>query len=163
MSQQRTARLVWIIDGQVVMPTHDGPNRRAAERLVIHHRSLGHIEETDEALVQLVVMLAEACDCDPSNAALWNQYRRSLDDLRSRCNVEGQSDIDKLLAQLVADDSSAATVRNTTKRKPAKSSAADRTDRSDSGTTIDATPATRRRSGNRDSSGRNTSVSRDHS
>lgn len=163
MSQSRHARLVWLIDGEVVMPKNDGPNRRAAEKLVMHHRSLGRIEDSDEALVQLVTMLAEACDCDPSNAGLWNQYRRALSDLRTLCGTEGQSDIDKLIAQLVSGDNDSSTkVRNATQRKSSKSSAADRKNRSDSGPASDAAPKTRRRSGNGNASGRNASVQRDN-
>lgn len=156
--QHRHGRLVWLVDGEVVVADGDGPNRRAAEQVVTHARSMGRLEAGDYALAQCVTMLGEACDCDPTNAALWAQYRAALHDLRTLCGTEGTSDIDQILAQLVADDSPAP-VRDTTKRKQAQSRRADSKSRSDAGSASDATPATRRRGGDRDAARRDTGIS----
>lgn len=149
--QHRHARLAWLVDGELVVEPADGPNRRAAEQVVAHARSLGRLEVGDQALALCVTMLAEACDGDATNAALWAQYRAALHDLRTVCGTEGTSDIDQILAQLVAD-SSPAPVRDTAKRKPSQSRRADSKSRSDARPASDAAPATRRRRGDGDAS-----------
>lgn len=155
--QHQHARLAWLVEGELVVADSDGPNRRAAEQVVAHAQSMGRLEAGDHALAQCVTMLAEACDSDATNAALWAQYRAALHDLRTLCGTEGTSDIDQILAQLIADDSPAP-VRDAAKRKSSQSRRADSKSRSDAGAATDAAPATRRRGGDRDAARRDTSL-----
>lgn len=69
------ARLGWLIDGEFTVTPAAGPNRRAAEATVAHLCGAGLPEVGMESLVEGFVMLAEAVDADPTNAAVWSQYR----------------------------------------------------------------------------------------
>jgi hypothetical protein len=55
-------------------------------------RAARRLEETDEALVALAEGLAAAVDADPSNAALWREYRAAVTAL-SQCG-QGVADDD---------------------------------------------------------------------
>ena len=56
-------------------------NSGQAEQTLREMRRLGRIEKIDAALVQAVRSMARALDDDPSNAALWRQYREILGEL----------------------------------------------------------------------------------
>jgi hypothetical protein len=51
------------------------------ERTLRELRRLGRVENIDAAAVQAVRSMARALDDDPSNAALWRQYREALKEL----------------------------------------------------------------------------------
>jgi hypothetical protein len=78
----RVARFVWIVDGEYLGHDAKGPNRIAAEATVEAVRDLGRIEPIDESMMVGFEMLAEAVDNDPTNAALWGQYRQAEAALR---------------------------------------------------------------------------------
>lgn len=77
----RVARFVWVVDGEPEL-RGKGPNRVAAEQTLAAVRALGRVEPIDEALTSAFVLLGEAVDNDPTNAALWGQYRASEESLR---------------------------------------------------------------------------------
>jgi hypothetical protein len=79
---------------------HAGPNRLAADSVV---KSLGEsFGETEEALLVGFVMLAEAVDADPTNAALWGQYRASEVAVREVANRGDDDEFSRLMAGLSA-------------------------------------------------------------
>lgn len=56
-------------------------NVQALEVTLAALRDTGRVENVDAALVQALGSMAEALDQDPSNAALWRQYRETLGEL----------------------------------------------------------------------------------
>lgn len=96
------ARLCWFHpDGGVDHSPADGPNRRAAEAVVA---TLGElVADSDTALVTAFVMLAEAVDSDPTNAALWAQYRAAEASVREVANRGDDDEFSRLLAGLSAE------------------------------------------------------------
>lgn len=56
-------------------------NPEALEVTLQSLRDTRRLENVDEALVQALKSMAEALDRDPSNAALWRQYRETLKEL----------------------------------------------------------------------------------
>lgn len=74
-------------------------NLEAIGKTVAKLREDGRIPSEGEALVQICLSLASAVDEDPTNAALWREYRQSEKALRElREMMEG--DIDRLIAAL---------------------------------------------------------------
>jgi hypothetical protein len=63
--------------GGVTRPT----NRGQLERTLAELQRTGRIEPVDAAVVQGLRSMAGALDADPSNAALWRQYREALREL----------------------------------------------------------------------------------
>lgn len=59
-----------------------GPQRRAVERTLRMLKGEGTLDRIPDALVELCRGVADACDCEPGNAALWREFRAALDDLR---------------------------------------------------------------------------------
>lgn len=98
--EQPVARLVWVLDGEVRFDPHRGPNRLSADEMVRHVRSLeGAASEADEPLLTAVAMLAEAVDSDPTNAALWRQYRDALDAVKGLTSGDDDA-FTRLMAEL---------------------------------------------------------------
>ncbi len=58
-------------------PTNHGQLGRTLAAL----RAVGRLEQVDAAAVQALRSMAFALDADPSNAALWRQYREALREL----------------------------------------------------------------------------------
>lgn len=58
-------------------------NVEALEETLSSLRDTRRLERVDEALVQALRSMAESLDRDPSNAALWRQYRETLKELRA--------------------------------------------------------------------------------
>lgn len=56
-------------------------NRGQLEQTLKELRRLGRVEKIDAAAVQALRSMAYALDEDPSNAALWRQYREALREL----------------------------------------------------------------------------------
>lgn len=56
-------------------------NTEALEVTLSSLRDTRRLERVDEALVQALRSMAESLDRDPSNAALWRQYRETLKEL----------------------------------------------------------------------------------
>jgi len=56
-------------------------NHGQLEQTLKELRRLGRIEKIDAAAVQALRSMAFALDEDPSNAALWRQYREALREL----------------------------------------------------------------------------------
>jgi uncharacterized protein YjiS (DUF1127 family) len=63
-------------------------------------RRLGRVEKIDAAVVQALRSMAFALDADPSNAALWRQYREGVRELTA--DDSGDS-VDDALADLFAE------------------------------------------------------------
>lgn len=79
---------------------HAGPNREAAEATI---KALAdQFTDADEALVTGFVMLAEAVDADPTNAALWGQYRAAEAAAREVANRGDDDEFSRLLAGMSA-------------------------------------------------------------
>ena len=79
----------------------DGPNRQAAEATVATLAE--QFTDGDVALVTGFVMLAEAVDADPTNAALWGQYRAAEAAVREVANRGDDDEFSRLMARLSAD------------------------------------------------------------
>jgi len=94
------ARLVWMLDGVISFDV-DGPNRLAADRVLVEHAE--QFAAGDDALTVGFVMLAEAVDADPTNAALWGQYRAAELAVREVANRGDDDEFSRLMAQLSAD------------------------------------------------------------
>lgn len=138
--EQPRARLVWLLDGEVQFNPHAGPNRVAADGLVGHVRSTGVLAEVDEAHVMAAVMLAEAVDADPTNAALWGQYRAALDVVKG-AGASGDDDaFTRLMAEL-----GGAPVRHSAEPEPGDEGYADRERRGGAQAAVDAASAVDRR------------------
>ena len=95
-------------------------NRDVAENLVAVLRDMARVERVDEAICSTAVLLGEAVDTDPSNAALWGQFRAALADLRS----VGAGDNGDAFADLLAELS--APVPNTPVDQPGNTRSASR-------------------------------------
>lgn len=93
-----TARLGWLLDGEFDVDS-PGPNRKAADRVVV---SLGVRADGDSAMLTAFVMLAEAVDADPTNAALWGQYRAAEVAIREASDSD-DDDFSRIMAELSAD------------------------------------------------------------
>lgn len=78
----------------------DGPNRSAAESVADTLREM--FTDGDAALVTGFVMLAEAVDADPTNAALWGQYRAAEAAVREVANRGDDDEFSRLMAGLSA-------------------------------------------------------------
>lgn len=115
------AKLGWLVDGEFTFEPLNGPNRLAADSLASSLRDLGRLEGVDEATVTVAAMLGAAVDSDPTNAALWGQFRAALDDLRG----VGVSGDDDAFAQLMASIGSA-DLRDTAKPEPGDTRNTDR-------------------------------------
>lgn len=68
------ARLAWFLVGEYMGADELGPNRMAADALVDKLEG-----DHNEAHAIACQSLASAVDSDPTNAALWGQYRAALD------------------------------------------------------------------------------------
>lgn len=132
---QPVARLVWVLDGEVRFAPHRGPNRLAADRLVDHVRSLDMVSAADEAHATAAAMLGEAVDADPTNAALWGQYRQALDAVKGLGATGDDDTFARLLAEL-----GAAEVRHTAEPQSPDSGRSDRKGRPGSRSAADASP-----------------------
>mgnify|MGYP003548137045 FL=1 len=78
----------------------DGPNRSAAEATLVTLAE--QFADADEALTTGFVMLAEAVDADPTNAALWGQYRAAEAAVREVANRGDDDEFSRLMAGLSA-------------------------------------------------------------
>lgn len=94
------ARLGWQLGGSFTFEVNDGPVRLAAEALAVHLRNLGRIESIDVAQVDGFLMLSEAVDADPTNAALWGQWRAAEAAMRGIGASAEPDALSKLLASL---------------------------------------------------------------
>ena len=92
-----TARLGWLLDGEFTVDGV-GPNRMAADVVVV---SLGDRAEGDAAMLTAFVMLAEAVDADPTNAALGGQYRAAEVAIREASGSD-DDDCSRIMAELSA-------------------------------------------------------------
>lgn len=70
-------------------------NVKALEETLSSLRDTRRLERVDEALVQGLRSMAGALDLDPSNAALWRQYRETLKELTA-------DDVDGSVAEGIA-------------------------------------------------------------
>jgi len=75
-------------------------NRGQLEQTLKELRRLGRIEKIDAAAVQALRSMAAALDADPSNAALWRQYREALRELTAD---DDDGPADAALAELFAE------------------------------------------------------------
>ena len=75
-------------------------NRGQLEQTLKELRRLGRIEKVDAAGVQALRSMALALDGDPSNAALWRQYREALRELTAD---DSDGSADAALAALYAE------------------------------------------------------------
>lgn len=128
-----SARLVWVLHGEVMLDLAPGPNRSAADALVAHMRGREAVSPADEAHLVAAVMLGESVDADPTNAALWAQYRAALDVVKAVGDVGDDDTFTRLLAEL-----GAAPVRDSTVAESADSGSADRASRGRSRPPVDA-------------------------
>jgi len=69
--------LLFNFSGGGVRTTNGGQVEQTLKEL----RRLGRLEKVDAAAVQMVRSMARALDADPSNAALWRQYREAVREL----------------------------------------------------------------------------------
>lgn len=113
-------KLGWVLGDEFRFDPHAGPARLSAKQLADDLRSMGRVESIDESSVMTAVLLGEAVDADPTNAALWGQFRSALTDLRS----VGAGDDGDSFAQLIAELS--APVPNPEVAQPANSRTASR-------------------------------------
>lgn len=97
--QDAQARLGWLLDGDFTVAAK-GPNRKAADKTIAAAGKLKRFEPIDDALVTGFVMLAESVDNDPTNAALWREYRAAEVSLRAVGADDGSGALDKFLATL---------------------------------------------------------------
>lgn len=93
------ARLGWLLDGEFDV-AHVGPNRQAADAVAA---TVGaHFADAGEALLTGFVMLAEAVDADPTNAALWGQYRAAEILIREAVTSGADDEFSRSIAELSA-------------------------------------------------------------
>lgn len=100
--EKPVARLGWMLDGQLTIEPHRGPCRLAAEAHVELLGSLGRLENIDRALCDVLVLLGEAIDADPTSPSLWGQFRAALADL-TMVGVKPDDSLEKLIARLSSD------------------------------------------------------------
>jgi hypothetical protein len=136
------ARLGWLLDGEFTYERGAGPNRLAADELVGVLRGDDTISTHHAALVTGFAMLAEAVDADPTNAALWGQYRQA--EVAVRSLMESNNDP---LADLLAELNGAgdADVRNAAQPESPNAWHADRTGGEVAGSAADAASGADRR------------------
>ena len=100
------ARLGWYLPDADVFTydPHDGPNRRAAADTLAALMAAGAgADAADIARTTAFLMLAEAVDHDPTNAALWGQYRAAEEALRGAAD-DGKADpLEAFLAGLSSE------------------------------------------------------------
>jgi hypothetical protein len=95
------AKLGWLDDaGEFHWVPADGPNRVAAESTV--GTLATEFTDADQALVTGFVMLAEAIDADPTNAALWGQYRAAEAAVREVASRGDDDEFSRIMADLSA-------------------------------------------------------------
>jgi hypothetical protein len=75
-------------------------NAKAIELTLAELERMGRLEAVDAAQVQVVRSLATALDDDPSNAALWRQYREALGELSAD---DAHSSVDDAIADLYSE------------------------------------------------------------
>jgi len=75
-------------------------NRGQLEQTLRELRRLGRVEKVDAAAVQALRSMAFALDDDPSNAALWRQYREALRELTAD---DSDGSFDEAAAELYAE------------------------------------------------------------
>lgn len=95
------ARLGFLLDGKFTVP-RKGPNRVAADKMVAQLRAMKRIELIDVAQTTGFVMLAESVDADPTNAALWREYRAAEVALRAVGADDGSDELSKVIAAMSA-------------------------------------------------------------
>lgn len=96
--EEPKAKLGWVLDGEFTFDPHRGPNRLAADALVVELAD--ELASADRVLAATAQMLGEAVDADPTNAALWGQYRAAVDQLRAvRATVDDDA-FSKFMAEL---------------------------------------------------------------
>lgn len=133
-AEQPVARLGWVLDGEFAWEPRKGPARLAADSLVAALRELQRVEPVDESVAETAMLLGEAVDADPTNAALWGQFRAAQSDLRAV--GAGDSDgIEKLIAELSAGVPNPAVVESSDARGPGGSGV------NDVGPAVHGTPA----------------------
>jgi hypothetical protein len=93
------ARLGWLIDGEWNVDTA-GPNRAAADAVAVVVAE--HFTGAAEAMLTGFLMLAEAVDSDPTNAALWHQYRGAEAAVREVATSGDDDEFSRLMAKLSA-------------------------------------------------------------
>lgn len=69
-----------------------GRNERAVNATLRELKADGSLDAVPKALVELVKSLASAVDVEPGNAALFREYRASLDDLREAASAAPDDD-----------------------------------------------------------------------
>lgn len=94
------ARLGWLIDGEWKV-TNNGPNRAAADAVAAV--AVEHFTGAKAAALTAFVMLAEAVDSDPTNAALWGQYRAAEQLIREVAAGGDDDEFTQLMARLSAE------------------------------------------------------------
>lgn len=75
-------------------------NRGQLEQTLKELRRLGRIEKVDAAFVQALRSMAWALDADPSNAALWRQYRETLRELTADDDDGTAGALEELFAEV---------------------------------------------------------------
>lgn len=93
------ARLGWLVDGEFEVSAA-GPNRAAADAVVAAVSA--QFADVDGALLVSFVMLGEAVDADPTNAALWGQYRAAETVIREAASGD-DDEFSRLISNLSAD------------------------------------------------------------
>jgi hypothetical protein len=76
-------------------------NREAAERVIESTRAM--FTDSDAALLTGFLNLAAAVDVNPTNAALWGQYRAAEATIREAVSSGDDDDFSRLMAELSAD------------------------------------------------------------
>lgn len=69
-----------------------GDNVSELGKTIAQLREMGRFEKVDAARLQMVRSMARALDYDPSNAALWRQYREALKELTADDSSESVDD-----------------------------------------------------------------------
>ena len=77
-----------------------GSNERAVSATLKKLKSDGSLVQVPAALVELCKSLARAVDSEPGNAALFREYRASLDDLRETAAGVGDDDTAEFLISI---------------------------------------------------------------
>ena len=89
-------------------PGHQAPvqqpvgssNAIELERTLAELDQIGRVEKIDAAAVQALRSMAQALDSDPSQAALWRQYREALRELTAD---DSSNSVDEALAALYTE------------------------------------------------------------
>lgn len=96
--EEPKAKLGWVLGGEFTYDPHRGPNRLAADALIASLSDV--LLAADQVLASTVAMLGEAVDADPTNAALWGQYRAAVDQIRAVRPADDDDEFTKFLANL---------------------------------------------------------------